>query len=98
MEQKDAFMAAVSHELRTPLNGIIGLTEGLLQDVYGPLTDSMRRQLHVVRMSGACLAFRLLLCMRGVAPDSCSHAVSCPSWCAVADGSRHVYSSRLCCI
>jgi signal transduction histidine kinase len=66
MEQKDSFMASMSHELRTPLNGIIGLTEGLLKDTFGPLTDAMRRQLHVVRMSG----LRLLAMINGIMDSS----------------------------
>ena len=66
MEQKDCFMASVSHELRTPLNGIIGLTEGLLKGTYGPLSDAMRRQLHIVRMSG----LRLLSMINGIMDSS----------------------------
>ena len=66
MEQKDNFMASMSHELRTPLNGIIGLTEGLLKNTFGPLSDSMRRQLHVIRMSG----LRLLTMINGIMDSS----------------------------
>src|SRR5690606_28384066 len=36
---KDEFLAVMSHELRTPLNSILGLSEALLEEVYGPLTE-----------------------------------------------------------
>jgi signal transduction histidine kinase len=66
MEQKDCFMASMSHELRTPLNGIIGLAEGLIKGTYGPLSDAMRRQLHIIRMSG----LRLLRIVNGIMDSS----------------------------
>lgn len=34
---KSAFLAAISHELRTPLNAVIGFSETILQQVFGPL-------------------------------------------------------------
>ncbi len=37
---KSRFIANISHELRTPLNSIIGFSELLQQQVYGPLGDS----------------------------------------------------------
>ncbi|KAF6266651.1 hypothetical protein COO60DRAFT_1654489 [Scenedesmus sp. NREL 46B-D3] len=55
IEQKDAFMSSVSHELRTPLNGIIGVSEGLLSGCCGILNESVRRQIYIVRTSGARL-------------------------------------------
>lgn len=42
---KDEFLANMSHELRTPLTVILGLTESLLETIYGPLTE---RQLAVI--------------------------------------------------
>lgn len=36
---KSRFIASISHELRTPLNSIIGFSELLQQEVYGPLGD-----------------------------------------------------------
>lgn len=36
---KSRFIANISHELRTPLNSIIGFSELLQQEVYGPLGD-----------------------------------------------------------
>lgn len=36
---KSAFLAAISHELRTPLNAVIGFSETILQQVFGPLDN-----------------------------------------------------------
>jgi len=49
---KDEFLANMSHELRTPLNAILGLTEGVLEGVFGPLTDKQRKSLQTVERSG----------------------------------------------
>jgi len=43
---KDEFLANMSHELRTPLTAILGLTESLCENIYGPLSE---RQFTVVR-------------------------------------------------
>ena len=40
---KDEFLANMSHELRTPLNGILGISESLHEEVYGPLTPRQHR-------------------------------------------------------
>jgi len=49
---KDEFLANMSHELRTPLNSILGLTEGLLQQVYGSLNSKQIKYLHTIERSG----------------------------------------------
>ena len=49
---KDEFLASTSHELRTPLNGILGLSEILADDVYGPLTDKQRKAIARIEESG----------------------------------------------
>jgi PAS domain S-box-containing protein len=49
---KDEFLAATSHELRTPLTGILGMTEALLDGLYGELTPSQKRALGTVDESG----------------------------------------------
>jgi signal transduction histidine kinase len=36
---KSAFLATMSHELRTPLNSIIGFSEMIQQEAFGPLGD-----------------------------------------------------------
>ena len=49
---KDEFMAAMSHELRTPLNAVLGLSEALQEEVYGPLNDRQMRSLSRIEESG----------------------------------------------
>jgi PAS domain S-box-containing protein len=49
---KDEFLAMMSHELRTPLNVILGYTEGLTEEIYGPLADRQREVLDQVISSG----------------------------------------------
>ncbi|MGA2704626.1 MAG: PAS domain S-box protein [Isosphaeraceae bacterium] len=43
---KDEFLANMSHELRTPLNGILGISESLHEEVYGPLNPRQQRAIH----------------------------------------------------
>jgi signal transduction histidine kinase len=49
---KDEFLASMSHELRTPLNSILGLSEGLCQQVYGDLTPRQLRSLQTIDRNG----------------------------------------------
>lgn len=49
---RDEFLAGVSHELRTPLMGILGVSEALQEQVYGPLTERQQRALHSIEQSG----------------------------------------------
>jgi PAS domain S-box-containing protein len=49
---KDEFLANMSHELRTPLNAVLGLSEALREEVYGPLTDRQHRSLASIESSG----------------------------------------------
>ena len=49
---KDEFLASTSHELRTPLNAILGLSEALLDEVYGSLTERQSRSLTTINTSG----------------------------------------------
>ena len=37
---KSAFLAAISHELRTPLNAVIGFSETIIQQMFGPLGNA----------------------------------------------------------
>jgi len=52
MRMKDEFLANMSHELRTPLSGILGLTEALQLQIYGPLDDKQLRALKNIDSSG----------------------------------------------
>jgi signal transduction histidine kinase len=49
---KDEFLASMSHELRTPLNGILGISEALEEQVYGPLLERQIVAVHQVAQSG----------------------------------------------
>ena len=53
---KDEFLANTSHELRTPLNGIIGLTEILIDDSTGQISEQARQQLKTIAGSGRRLS------------------------------------------
>jgi len=52
---KDEFLANMSHELRTPLNSILGLSELLLEEIHGSLTDRQRQFLQTIEQSGEYL-------------------------------------------
>jgi signal transduction histidine kinase len=49
---KDEFLASMSHELRTPLNAILGLSESLLEGVYGMPNEKQARSLRGIAESG----------------------------------------------
>jgi len=40
---KDQFLSTMSHELRTPLNAVLGFSDLLADERYGPLNDRQRR-------------------------------------------------------
>jgi signal transduction histidine kinase len=53
---KTEFMANVSHELRTPLNSIIGFSEIMINEHYGPVgNDRYRSYVHDIFTSGSHL-------------------------------------------
>ncbi|MCW6036539.1 PAS domain-containing protein [Spirulina subsalsa FACHB-351] len=52
---KDEFLANMSHELRTPLNAILGMTEGLQEEIFGPLNDGQLKALQTVERSASHL-------------------------------------------
>lgn len=50
------FLATVSHELRTPLNSIIGFSDILRRDLFGPLANERQREyVNLIHSSGAHL-------------------------------------------
>ena len=52
-DQKRAFLRLVSHELRTPLNSILGFSEILAGELYGPLgAPQYKEYAEIIRGSG----------------------------------------------
>ncbi len=49
---KDEFLANMSHELRTPLNAILGMTEGLQEQIFGPVNPDQIKSLKTIERSG----------------------------------------------
>jgi PAS domain S-box-containing protein len=49
---KDEFLASMSHELRTPLNAVLGMSEALQEQVYGPLNQEQLDCIREVEESG----------------------------------------------
>ncbi len=54
-QTKSQFLAAMSHELRTPLNAVIGFSEVISSELYGPLTDKQRVCIDDIRRAGVHL-------------------------------------------
>jgi signal transduction histidine kinase len=52
---KSEFLSTMSHELRTPLNVILGYTELLREDAFGPLADEQRETMGRVHESAHSL-------------------------------------------
>jgi PAS domain S-box-containing protein len=49
---KDQFLSTMSHELRTPLNAVLGFSELLEDERYGPLNERQRRYLNHIQNGG----------------------------------------------
>ncbi len=49
---KDQFLSTMSHELRTPLNAVIGFSDLLTEEQYGPLDDRQKRYVNHIRTGG----------------------------------------------
>jgi PAS domain S-box-containing protein len=51
--QKSEFLAKISHEIRTPLNAIIGFSEVMMEERFGPIgSDRYRSYLKDIHVSG----------------------------------------------
>ncbi|MEM7289335.1 MAG: PAS domain-containing sensor histidine kinase [Pseudomonadota bacterium] len=52
-DQKSNFLAQVSHEIRTPLNAIIGFSDIMIEERFGPVNNKRYREyLHDIKLSG----------------------------------------------
>jgi signal transduction histidine kinase/CheY-like chemotaxis protein len=49
---KDQFLASMSHELRTPLNAVLGMSEALIDQVFGPVRPEQMRPLQAISDCG----------------------------------------------
>jgi signal transduction histidine kinase/CheY-like chemotaxis protein len=49
---KDQFLSTMSHELRTPLNAVLGFSDLLADERYGPLNDRQQRYLTHIHTGG----------------------------------------------
>lgn len=51
-QTKSEFLASMSHELRTPMNSIIGFSDMLLTQDFGPLNEKQLRYVNNISVSG----------------------------------------------
>jgi PAS domain S-box-containing protein len=49
---KDQFLSTMSHELRTPLNAVVGFSDLLTEEHYGPLNDRQKRYVQHIQNGG----------------------------------------------
>jgi PAS domain S-box-containing protein len=49
---KDQFLSTMSHELRTPLNAVLGFSDLLSDERYGPLNEKQRRYIDHIHTGG----------------------------------------------
>ncbi len=55
-QQKSEFLAKISHEIRTPLNAIIGFSDVIIEERFGPIgSERYREYLRDIRLSGTHL-------------------------------------------
>lgn len=50
-QHKDRFFTAISHELRTPLNSIMGFTDLLKKQFFGPLNEKQMEYVELIKKS-----------------------------------------------
>jgi signal transduction histidine kinase/ActR/RegA family two-component response regulator len=51
----DEFVATISHEFRNPLNGILGMSEALLEEVFGTMNERQLNAVSTIDRSGGYL-------------------------------------------
>jgi len=51
-QHKSEFLTHMSHELRTPLNSVIGFSDLLREEIFGPLNDKQREYANDIHASG----------------------------------------------
>jgi signal transduction histidine kinase/DNA-binding response OmpR family regulator len=82
---KDQFLSTMSHELRTPLNAVLGFSDLLMDERYGPMNERQHRYVNHIRNGGKHLlrlindildlskieAGRLQLVIENVRIDTC---------------------------
>ena len=49
---KDQFLSTMSHELRTPLNAVVGFSDLLTEEHYGPLNERQKRYVNHIHTGG----------------------------------------------
>ena len=49
---KDQFLSTMSHELRTPLNAVVGFSDLLTEEHYGPLNEKQKRYVNHIQSGG----------------------------------------------
>jgi signal transduction histidine kinase/DNA-binding response OmpR family regulator len=49
---KDQFLSTMSHELRTPLNAVVGFSDLLTEEQYGPLNEKQKRYVKHIHAGG----------------------------------------------
>jgi signal transduction histidine kinase len=52
---KSEFLASMSHELRTPLNAVIGFSDSMVMEIFGPMSERYKSYASDIRSSGAHL-------------------------------------------
>jgi signal transduction histidine kinase/DNA-binding response OmpR family regulator len=104
---KDQFLSTMSHELRTPLNAVLGFSDLLGEDRFGPLNDKQRRYVnhittggkHLLRLINDILdlskieAGRLQLTLETVRIEAC-FSEACDTLQPLANKKNHVLVKR----